>query len=239
MQVEIYAQFLQSVEKTAMKRSALTHYLWLGIGVLSIGFGILALYHLWMSPWRKHAQPFLSISSPDRTYTINFSGQKDRPKVPFWDHSVEMEIREHGEILLEKTQFLSGDGLDPSFDTLFPNHQWIGNNTLLLYRDQYRRDTPLDKVEVINSSDITIRYIGIRSVDCAILLDISPRSTSTFQISGSRYDSKSVFVEGQLTKEKALRSQGASFDVQNKEPLVLKIDVSETGIAISRKQVNQ
>jgi hypothetical protein len=79
-----------------------------------------------------------------------------------------MEIRKAGEFVRRSTKFLSGDWLDPSFDMLFPNHQWIGNNTLLLYRDQYRQDTALDTVEVINSSDITVRYLGIRSQDCAI-----------------------------------------------------------------------
>jgi len=220
-----------------MKRSAISNSVWLGLAFLSIVFGGLAVYLLGINPWRRDVQPFLSISSPDKRYTINFTGQKDRPLIPFGDHSVAMEITKHGEILLKRTKFLSGDWLDPSFEILFPNHQWIGNNTLLLYRDQYRRDTPLDTVEVINSSDITIRYIGIRSVDCAILLDISPHSTRTFQLSRARSDSQSVFVEAQLTQEKALHSQGAGFDVQNMEPLVLKIDVSERAITINRTQV--
>jgi hypothetical protein len=224
--------YLLAEKEMPMKRSGFSHRIWFGITVLAIFFGGFAFYQIGRSAWEREAQPFLSISSPDKTYSITFSGQRDRPTFPFKDHSVYMEIRKAGEFVRRSTKFLSGDWLDPSFDMLFPNHQWIGNNTLLLYRDQYRQDTALDTVEVINSSDITVRYLGIRSQDCAILLDIKPHSTTTFQISGARGDSKSVFVEGQLTAETALPNQGAAFDVQNKKPLLLRISISESAIAI-------
>lgn len=194
--------------------------------------GGLAVYMTYR--WQKDVQPFLSISSPDRKYTISFSGQKDRPVLPFVDHSVRFEITTQGEILLKSRMFLSGDSLDPSFEILFPNHEWIGNNTLLLYRNQYRRDTAPDTVEVINSSDVTIRYLGIRSTDCAILLDVRPHSTITFKISGARIDSQSIFVEGLLSDARELPSQGAGFDIQDKKPLALRITISETDITIKR-----
>jgi hypothetical protein len=238
MQVGAFARYLPGRREMPIKRSGFLRN-WFGITVLALFLGGLAFYHVGKTAWKRESQPFLSISSPDRTYNITFSGRRDRPTIPFTDHSVYMEITKAGEFVRRSTKFLSGDWLDPSFDMLFPNHQWIGNNTLLLYREQYRQDTALDTVEVINTSDITVSYIGIRSQDCAILLDIKPHSTTTFQISGARSDSKSVFVEGQLTHQTALPSQGAGFDVQNKEPLLLRVTISGSAIAIDGTHVKQ
>src|SRR5688500_17723885 len=122
MQVEVFARYL--VEKgMPMKRSGFSRRAWFGITVLALFFGGLAFYHVGRSAWKSEAQPFLTISSPDKIYSITFSGQRDRPTLPLRDHSVYMEIKKAGEFVGRSTKFLSGDWLDPSFDMLFPNHQ--------------------------------------------------------------------------------------------------------------------
>ena len=103
-----------------MKRSGFSHRIWFDITVLAIFFGGFAFYQIGRSAWEREAQPFLSISSPDKTYSITFSGQRDRPTFPFKDHSVYMEIRKAGEFVRRSTKFLRATGLIHRLICCFP-----------------------------------------------------------------------------------------------------------------------
>jgi hypothetical protein len=59
--------YLLAEKEMPMKRSGFSHRIWFGITVLAIFFGGFAFYQIGRSAWEREAQPFLSISSPDKT----------------------------------------------------------------------------------------------------------------------------------------------------------------------------
>lgn len=134
-----------------------------GYAFLGILLGSLVAYSFVLQ-----SSAFLTTTSPQGTYTIDFTGQRDRPVVPLVDHSVRFNVFKDGKPFASDKDLHSGDWLDPSFDLLFPQHQWLSDKTLHLYREEYRRETPHDSVVVTNNTDseIASRRRGVGRRDC-------------------------------------------------------------------------
>ncbi|MCA1568078.1 MAG: hypothetical protein LC803_21035 [Acidobacteria bacterium] len=85
------------------------------------------------------AQPhvFLTTSSPGKTYTVSLAGNKDRPHIPAISHEVRFNVLKRTETFLSDDHLFSGDWLDPSFEVLYPQHNWISENVLRFGRAEY------------------------------------------------------------------------------------------------------
>ena len=141
---------------------------------LALSLGGLAIYDL-----RSQSKPFRTISSPNGVYTVVLSGRKDRPTLPILDHSVRMDVVKSGKPFLSNKELYSGDWLDASFDGWFPQHQWVTEQALQFYKDQFRRDLPNDTITLENNSSRRISFLKVMSVDMLIIFDLEPRSTAT------------------------------------------------------------
>lgn len=177
--------------------------------------------------------PFLTTSSPQGTYTVNFIGKKERPVIPLVDHLVRFNVFKQDVLFLTERKLHSGDWLDISFDNLYPDQRWIDDKSLQLYREQYHRDTPLDVILVSNDTDTKIAHLRIHSIDSILLFDIEPRATSKFMVAGARMDFKSVYLEGEFNSEQKIAGYSKDFDVGTGS-FIYKITVSHNGSAIEQ-----
>lgn len=160
-------------------------------------------------------------------------GRGDRPTLPIFDHSVVLEIVKRGKPFLSRRELYSGDWLDASFREWYPEHQWVTEQSLQFYKDQFRRDLPNDTVTVANNSSRRIRFLRIMTVDLLIVLDFEPKSTVTFSVSRARSDLKWTSVEGEFEGGQPITGSSRNLDVSGRKlPVSFRIDISDDATTI-------
>jgi hypothetical protein len=141
--------------------------------------------------------PFLTTSSPGKTYTVYLTGQKERPL--FFTVEVHFHVSKNGTTFLSNKYLHSGDSQDLSFEMQYPNHRWINENTIQFYREEYFKDVTPDTLVVVNKTGEAIKYAKIKSVDSVLLFDLQPGFTQKIVTPGPRGDSKWLDVEGEFS----------------------------------------
>ncbi|HKG48727.1 MAG TPA: hypothetical protein VKB02_18475 [Pyrinomonadaceae bacterium] len=178
---------------------------------------------------------FLTTSSPSGTYRVTLSGGQHRPRVPLIDHVVFIGVSKFGKTVFQNKELYSGDWLDASFDDWYPQHQWVSDQSLVFYKDQFRQDLPNDTITLKNESQKRIAFLKIRSVDLLLIFEFEPHASTSLQVSRSRTDSTWVSVTGEFEGGQQIPTSTMSFDApKNSGPLSLHILVSESGTTISR-----
>jgi hypothetical protein len=170
----------------------------------------------------------LTTSSPAGTYKLILFGEKDRPSVPTVDHSVFLTVFKNEKTLVVSREIYSGDWLDAGFVDWYPQHQWVTEQSLQFYRDQFRQDGPNDTITVQNNSTKKISYLKVISVDILIILELDTKSTAVFSVSRARADSKWVSVDGQFETGQPILASSQDFDLPKKAgPFSFGISVAD------------
>lgn len=157
------------------------------------------------------SEAFLSTTSPKGTYTVQLTGLKDRPKVPFVSHKVLFSVSKGDKVLLSNEYLHSGDWLDPSFDLSYPEHRWVSDDILHFYRKELFNDDQHESIVILNKTGETIQYIRVTSVDTLLLFDLRPVSTTTLAVSTPRGDSRWINVEGEFLGGRRIKGNGIGF----------------------------
>ena len=136
----------------------------------------------------RHREVVLTTSSPANTYTVTLAGQRDRPKVPLLYHQVRFSVSKSkgAKESLTNKYLHSGDWFDPSFDHLYRQHNWVQENVLQLYNEEFFNDGERENIVVQNKTDKVIEYLRVRSTDTFLLFDIQPGATFTLVASDSQ-----------------------------------------------------
>ncbi len=175
---------------------------------------------------------FLTTVSPSETYTVSFSGNRNRPWLPI-DHCVQYAVLKNGQPFLSERNLACGDWLDHSFDSAFPDHRWPNDKTLQLYRTQNHQDTPVDTIVIANITDREIKFVRLDSVDAVLLFDIAPRSVHQVTVAGPRSDNQSMFVSGEFVDGSCIAKQGGPTDVKDRaRGSVFHITISDSGVSL-------
>src|SRR6187399_1753704 len=77
--------------------------------------------------------PFFATVSPDKSYTVELYGQKERPAL--FTAEVGAVVLKGGSVFWPYQTLHSGDFMDLSFELGWPDHRWIGNNILQFYSE--------------------------------------------------------------------------------------------------------
>ena len=152
------------------------------------------------------SRPFFNTSSPGGTYTVNLTGRKERPY--FFTNTVNYHVLKNGKPFLPSRYLHSGDFLDISFELAYPNHRWVNENVVQLYREQYLNEGKPDALTVVNKTDKTIKYLEVVSVDKFLFFDMQPGDVVNLLNSQPRGDYKSFYVSGEFVDG---RSVGGSW----------------------------
>jgi hypothetical protein len=205
--------------------------LWLAVATVAMIIVVTAVV-VYTSQTRKRI--FLTTSSPGGIYKVVLSGEKQRPWLPMIDHSVFLTALKNEKTLVSNQEIYRGDSLDAGFDDWYPEHQWVTEQSMQFYRDEFRRDRPNDNVTVQNDSTKRIKYLKITSIDILIILELDPRSTAEYSVSRARQNLKWFSVDGQFESGQPIIGASKDFDRRKKTgPFSFQISVSDTATTIT------
>ena len=153
------------------------------------------------------SNPFFITSSPGGTYTVKLTGQKQRPF--FFTNTVNYHVLKNGQPFIPSTYIHSGDFMDISFELAYPNHRWLSENTLQLYREQYFNDGIPDTLVVVNRAGQVIKHLKVASQDQFLFFDLQPGAEMNLLNSRPRGDYKVLDVAGEFYDGKRINSEEA------------------------------
>ena len=176
---------------------------------------------------------FFRTSSPRGTYAVTLTGKKGRPPLGFVNE-VFFEVVKNGESYIPKTYLHSGDTFDLSFEAGYPNHRWISENVLQLYREEYFSKGKPDILIVANRTTEPIRYLRIQSIDKFLIFDLQTSSSQELLASPPRGDIKWVGAEGEFLNGRKIELRGINFKTRRELGYAFTyfIDVTDRGLVI-------
>lgn len=189
--------------------------------VIILGGSLLICFLLY-SFFLKPLPTFLTISSPDKTYTVSLKGQKTKPI--FFTAEVRFDVLKNGTLILSDKFLYSADGMDFPFESSYPNHRWINEQSLQFYREEALRAP--DTIVVANNTGKTIKYAKIDSIDILIFFEMQPGFKVSIPTSQSIGGSKWLSVEGEFSDGTNISEFGADLNVNNRrEPETFYVDL--------------
>ncbi|MGI9164906.1 MAG: hypothetical protein ACR2G5_00705 [Pyrinomonadaceae bacterium] len=159
------------------------------------------------------SNPFFVTSSPGGTYTVKLTGQKQRPF--FFTNTVNYHASKNEQPFIPSTYIHSGDFMDISFELAYPNHRWLSEYTLQLYREQYITDGSPDTLIIGNRTGEVIKHLKVTSVDQFLSFDLQPNDEIKLLNSRPRGDYKNFYVIGEFYDGRKL--EGETNMVPNKK----------------------
>jgi hypothetical protein len=192
-------------------------FIWVLISLIVISIVLLYIYSRVAT-----LQPFLSTTSPAGVYTVILKGQKERPR--FFKSKVTFDAMKNGEPIASDQELHSGDSFDVSFESGYPNYDWIGENALHFYRkDDFNIETA-NNLKIANKTNTEIKYLKVYlSQDKFLLFNIPSSSETELRASASKGDQIGIFTAGEFSTGEDF-SAGSSFIVNKKfknHPLIL------------------
>jgi hypothetical protein len=190
--------------------------------VIILGGSLLICFLLY-SFFLKPLPTFLTTVSPDRTYTVSLKGQKSRPI--FFTATIRFDVLKNGASMLSDKFLYSADGMDIPFETWYPNHRWLNEQSIQFYREQNFRDAPPDTIVIANNTGKTIKYAKIDSIDIVIFFEMQPGFKVSIPTSQSKGESKWLSVEGEFSDGTNISEFGTDFDKNRHEPKTFYVDL--------------
>ncbi len=182
--------------------------------VVTLTVGIIG-YKLFSKP-----TVWLSTSSPNKTYTVELTGNKGRGGFIIYA-VVRHNVIKHGQTIIKDALTHYGDSMDISFELAYPEYAWVDENVIRFWRNPDRPEQDkTDTLLVSNDTDKTIRYLKINTKDMFFIFDIQPRTT--LKLSFSRQpEGNHIGCEGEFDDGQQIGSNWVSFQNENKlhEPL--------------------
>src|SRR5687768_5016291 len=130
--------------------------------VLSIGALCAAIWiSLVLYDAAVESKPFFVTFSPGGTYTVKLTGRKQRPFL--FTNTVNYHALKNGQPFVPSTYIHSGDFMDVSFELEYPDHRWLSENCLQLYREQYFTDGSPDTLVISNRTGEVLKHLKVMS----------------------------------------------------------------------------
>jgi hypothetical protein len=186
-----------------------------------------AYWFLWPAP------RFLSLSSPNNTYRVEFRGDKTRPRFFFTEHSINFDVFQGGRRIIKNAYAHFGDGFDPSFEDEYPQQAWVNEQVLRLGNDLSAARSA-DNILVHNKSSYAIRYLRIKANDMFLIMDLQPGAR--LELTADHQSGQSwILCEGQFLQGPAIQPYGVDFALKNSPggPLHYCISIENSGVKIA------
>ena len=159
---------------------------------------------------------FLTTSSPNKTYTVEFTGNKYAPSVPAVDHEARFNLFKNGQLLVTNAYVDSYDSWDSDFAGMYPEHKWISDSVLRIGSKISKSEKSSDSLVVSNKTNKTVKFLRIVAGDMLFVFEMPPNSKSKFSVP---YLGELPWVtsEGEFADGQKIKWNGVNF--QNKERL--------------------
>lgn len=196
------------------------------LGVLALSYYLYATFLV--------LEPFASVSSPDGTYQVVLMGQKERPL--FFTAEVRFDVLRNGRVFMTNEFLHSGDAFDRSFESGFPDHEWLGENVLHFYRKNDSSPQIEGNLRIVNRTKSKLKYLKVFVMSHKFLVfDILPGSQIDLEFAFQKGTILEVFVKGENF------SKGEVF-VTAKDtggPLLLAVSAYANGVKIESPQLKK
>ena len=181
---------------------------------------------------------WLSTSSPNKTFTVELTGDKGRGGFIFYN-TVWFNVIRNGQPIVENAYAHSGDSMDISFELAYPEHAWVSDNVMRFWRNPHLPEErkKSDTILISNDTDKPIKYLMIKLKDMFLVFDIQPHSE--LQLSSTHQSwSSGVWVGGEFEDGKRI-GYGAGFPHHNKvgAPLQYCVSVNASSVKIESPQM--
>jgi hypothetical protein len=159
--------------------------------LIVLAAGVVAYKWMFESVW-------LTTSSPNKTYTVELTGDKSRggliiPSV------VGYRVFKEGLIIAKNSSVHSGDWMDISFELAYPENAWVSENVIRFWRNPHipEEKDKVDTLLISNDTGKTIKYLEVKSRDMFLVFDIQPHSALKLSFTNQSWNSY-VWVEGEF-----------------------------------------
>ena len=209
-----------------------------GVFTVSLIGGLILSFTLYRAS--GGSSEFFTTSSPNGTYRVSLTGRKARPALGF-TNEVCFEVLKNGEPFIPKTYLHSADSFDLSFEAGYPNHDWLSENMLHFYREEYFNKGRPDKLIVANKTAETIRYLRVQSIDKFLLFDLQASSSVELAASPPRGDIKWVGAEGEFSNGRKIELKGVNFKTREElgSAFIYYISVTDHGLVVESPQLEK
>ncbi|HEY9286213.1 MAG TPA: hypothetical protein VIP46_22365 [Pyrinomonadaceae bacterium] len=200
--------------------------------VLTLTAGIL------IHGWLFEPPVWLSTSSPNKTYTVELTGDKGRGGFLFMS-VVRFNVIRNGQAIVKNAYAHSGDWMDISFELAYPEHAWISENVMRFWRNPHlpEEKEKSDILLISNDTGKAIKYLRIKLEDMFLVFDMQPHSTLKLSSTHQSWSS-GVGVEGEFEDGQRI-GYGAGFPHYNKvnEPLRYCVSINDSYVKIESPQM--
>lgn len=176
---------------------------------------------------------WLSISSPNKTYTVELMGNKSRSVVPLTDQKVQFRLYKRGQPVVKAAPLISFDWFDSGFSKTYPEHKWVSESILQFSSNIVESENSLDSLVISNNTNKTVKYLKIRVLDMFLIFDIEPNSSIKLTVPHYRWQSW-VVGEGEFEDGERISGNGVNFFHKDKlkEPLRYCISINNNVLRI-------
>lgn len=157
---------------------------------------------------------FLTTSSPNKTYVVEFTGNKHAPSVPGVNHEVRFNLFKNDHLLVKNAYVDEYDWFDSDFAGMYSEYKWLNDSVLRIGSGVSKSEKSVDSLVVSNKTNKTVKYLRIVAGDMLFVFEMPPTSTSKFSVP---YLGELPWVagEGEFADGQKIKWNGVNF--QNKE----------------------
>jgi hypothetical protein len=156
------------------------------------------------------SSPWLSTASPNKTYTLQLTGKRRRPKVPGVEHEARFNLIKSSERVVSNAYVDSYDWFDSDFAEMYPEHKWINESTVRFGYELNKSERSQDSLIISNATDKPVRYLKITVRDMLFLFDVPSHSTVKLSVPHQGWLSW-VAAEGLFVDGESLPFDGVNF----------------------------
>ena len=177
---------------------------------------------------------FLVTSSPKGTYTVELTGQKERPY--FFTNEVRFHVLKNEKLFLRNKYLYSGDSFDLSFELGYPNYEWLNENALHFYDGKKFNAGKPDTLIIFNKTDKMIKYLRVQSTDKFLLFNIQPGSETKISVTNFSKEYLWVDVEGENFEGQIIGNSANLSKNKTTHPFTFYIYVNNGSLTIESSQ---
>lgn len=177
--------------------------------------------------------PWLSTSSPNKTYTVELRGNKSRPRTPFIEHETRFSLLKNGQAIIKNAYVDSYDWFDSAFEDSYPQQIWVNDSVLRFGLNVAESEKSSDSLAISNNASKPIKYLKIEARDMVFVFDMPPKSNIKLPVPHQRWLSW-ITCEGEFGDGQRVSWNGVNFfhRDQIREPLRYCITINEASLKI-------
>jgi len=213
MFLKLLLSFSLNAGRAPQLKAIVRHLRWSGIDETRIAMiGLVAMLTLGAAVFVSSAQSrvWLSTSSPNKTYTVQLTGSKFRPKVPGVEHEARFNLLKGSDSLVKNAYVDSYDWFDSDFAEMYPQHKWVSESVLRFGYQLAKSERSIDSLTVSNRTDKLLRYLKITIGDMLFSFNVPARSATKLAVPHQGRLSW-VAAEGAFSDGQSLPVNGVNF----------------------------